>query len=136
MPQTVNQTAAALLQLEWAIRLLLDYNAAIPAITLAGAADEILGKQLGEIGSAHELLLNEFSSSSGLSRSDVSSNHLNRARNWLKHHRNSNPNANFDLEREATQMITRCLINTTKLQLTLTNEHLRFVKWARLNFIK
>lgn len=35
---------AAVEQLDWAIRLLLDHKAYIPAIGLAAAAEEILGK--------------------------------------------------------------------------------------------
>jgi len=36
---------AAVEQLDWAIRLFLDQKAYVPAITLAGAAEEILGKR-------------------------------------------------------------------------------------------
>jgi hypothetical protein len=35
---------AAVDQIDWAIRLFLDHQAYLPAITLAGAAEEILGK--------------------------------------------------------------------------------------------
>ncbi len=38
---------AAVDQLDWAIRLFLDHKAYVPAITLAGAADEILGQAVG-----------------------------------------------------------------------------------------
>jgi hypothetical protein len=36
-------------QLDWAIRLFLDHRAYVPAITLAGAAEEILGKPLARL---------------------------------------------------------------------------------------
>jgi hypothetical protein len=39
---------AAVEQLDWAIRLLLDHQAYLPAITLAGAAEEILGQAVGD----------------------------------------------------------------------------------------
>ena len=35
-------------QLDWAIRLFLDHQAYLPAITLAGAAEEILGQAVGD----------------------------------------------------------------------------------------
>jgi hypothetical protein len=39
---------AAVEQLVWAIRLFLDRQAYLPAITLAGAAEEILGQAVGD----------------------------------------------------------------------------------------
>jgi hypothetical protein len=39
---------AAVEQLDWAIRLFLDHQAYLPAITLAGAAEEILGQAVGD----------------------------------------------------------------------------------------
>lgn len=40
----VGKIDAAVDQLDWAIRLLIDHKAYVPAITLAGAAEEIIGE--------------------------------------------------------------------------------------------
>jgi hypothetical protein len=41
---------AAVEQLDWAIKLFLDRQAYLPAITLAGDAEEILGRAIGDRG--------------------------------------------------------------------------------------
>lgn len=46
MEHLVSKIDAAVHQLDWAITLFLDSEAYIPAITLAGAAEEILGQTL------------------------------------------------------------------------------------------
>jgi len=75
---------AASLQLDWAIRLFLDHDAPFPAITLAGAAEEILGGPLGDQ-SAFQELIRSFSESHGIDPKILSQQHINKARNWLKH---------------------------------------------------
>ena len=47
MEVEISKIDAAVDQLDWAIRLFLDHHAYVPAITLAGAAEEILGKTVG-----------------------------------------------------------------------------------------
>jgi hypothetical protein len=59
---------AAVDQLDWAIRLFLDHKAYVPAITLAGAAEEILGQAVGDQAS-FALLKREFSVNFGVSES-------------------------------------------------------------------
>ena len=51
----IEKNDAATNQLDWAIRLFLDHDEFIPAITLAGAAEEILGGLLGDR-SPHKLV--------------------------------------------------------------------------------
>jgi len=46
MEYKISKIDAAVSQLDWAIRLFLDHQAYLPAITLAGAAEEIIGKAL------------------------------------------------------------------------------------------
>ncbi len=80
----VGKIDAAVDQLDWAIRLFLDHSAYVPAITLAGAAEEILGAKVG--GEAmFRILGKSLSEASGLSPAAVSQAHLNRSKNWLKH---------------------------------------------------
>jgi len=134
MSHTVGKVEAASHQLDWAIRLLIDYDAPIPAITLAGAAEEILGKALGNI-SAHEKLVQTFTSSHELDRNIVSQQHLNKARNWLKHWTStSEPEyETFDLLNEAVQGIARGLSNLAAYKRSLPSEGPRFIEWLKNN---
>ena len=75
---------AAVEQLDWAIRLFLDYGAYVPAISLAGAAEEILGKAV-QGRSGFELLKKKFTADFGFSEKILNDEYLNRAKNWLKH---------------------------------------------------
>ena len=45
---SLSKIDAATEQLDWAIRLFIDHKAYVPAITLAGAAEEIIGQTLGD----------------------------------------------------------------------------------------
>jgi hypothetical protein len=84
MEYTVSKIEAAVDQLDWSIRLFLDHCAFIPAITLAGAAEEIIGQTLGEQ-SAFGLLKSRIAARTGLTEKAITQLHLNRARNWAKH---------------------------------------------------
>lgn len=75
---------AAVDQLDWAIRLFLDHKAYVPAITLAGAADEILGRAIGNC-AAFDVLKKKFAADLPLPEKLISQNYLNKAKNWLKH---------------------------------------------------
>jgi len=80
----VTKIDAAVDQLDWAIRLFLDHDAYTPAITLAGAAEELLGKTAADR-AAFGQLKNKFALKLSLPESEISQNYLNKARNWLKH---------------------------------------------------
>jgi hypothetical protein len=71
-------------QLDWAIRLFLDYKAYVPAITLAAAAEEILGKAVPGR-AAFDLLKQKYAADFGYSDKVLNDDYLNKARNWLKH---------------------------------------------------
>lgn len=75
---------AAVDQLDWAIRLLLDHKAYVPAITLAGAAEEILGTAAGEQAS-FALLKKSLAADFRIPEKVISPSYLNKAKNWLKH---------------------------------------------------
>ena len=75
---------AAAEQLDWAIRLFLDHQAYLPAITLAGAAEEILGQAVGDR-AAFAQLKTVFAGRFDISEKIISQQHLNKARNWLRH---------------------------------------------------
>lgn len=66
------------------MRLFLDHKAYVPAITLAAAAEEILGKAVPGR-AAFELLKQKFAKDFGYSDKVLNDEYLNKARNWLKH---------------------------------------------------
>lgn len=112
MEHETSKIDAAVEQLGWAIRLFLDQKAYIAAITLAGAADEILGKVTTKP-SAHKILKEKFAADYAICEKIVSDEHLNRARNWLKHgpKEAGDEKIVLDLEEDAKQLVVRCLIN-------------------------
>jgi len=134
MPHRVGKREAASHQLDWAIRLFLDHDAPLPAITLAGAAEEMLGKPLVDQ-SAFQDLTRSFSASHGIDPKILSQQHLNKARNWLKH-RSLDTDAeyeDFELEQEAIQYIARGLSNMAILYQSLPYEGPRFLEWVKAN---
>lgn len=48
MEYVISKIDAAVDQIDWSIRLFLDHQAYVPAITLAGAAEEIIGETLSD----------------------------------------------------------------------------------------
>lgn len=96
----VSKTEAAVEQLDWAIRLFLDHQAYRPALTLAGAAEDILGKAVGDCAALHRL------------KSTNPQTDLNKARNWLKHPTDPQE-IRLDWLDAAVQMIGRALSNLT-----------------------
>jgi hypothetical protein len=134
MEYVVAKIDAATDQLDWAVRLLVDHQAYIPAITLAGAAEEIIGETLGER-SIHSHLRSKFASQLGVAEKVISQGHLNRARNWLKHWKDlkDEETVTLDLEGEAIQYIVRAITNLVIHDRSLPSEGPRFLKWLREN---
>jgi hypothetical protein len=125
---------AAIDQLDWAIQLFLDHSAFAAAITLAGAAEEILGRAAADR-SAFEQLKKKFSNDFSLPEKVVSQAHLNRAKNWLKHWdgRADDEKIILELDEEAIQYIVRALANLAAHDGTLPSEGPRFAIWLRHN---
>lgn len=130
MEKTVDKIDAAIEQLDWAIRLLIDYNAPLPSITLAGAAEEILGKPLSE--TAHEKICDELMREYGVGKRYLNNEYLNMVRNWLKHWDMGKESEaiNINLSSHAIQMIARALANLVSLQSRLSVQGQRFVDWV------
>ena len=108
---SIEKLAAAVEQLEWAIRLTVDYDAYIPAITLAGAAEEVFGKHSGIP------LISELAQLANPQQPKRIAKELtllmNDVRNWLKHNDGKaaiSPKA-FSPDQEAINMIARALFN-------------------------
>jgi hypothetical protein len=127
---------AAVDQLDWAIRLFLD-KAYVPAITLAGAADEILGGAVGNR-AASKILNQTFAARfSSMSETEVSKalKALNNAKNWLKHWRGRADKEKIllQLDEEAIQYILRALANLIAHDASLPSEGPRFLAWMLEN---
>ena len=118
---TLSKVDIAKSQLDTAIKLYLDAHDLVSAITLAGAADEILGKLVrgqGELSALDKAVARlcamyetAFSEASDPKRFiDL----RNRARNEFKHVGVA-PDVNVDLEIEAVSMLRRAIENYRKL---------------------
>ena len=130
MKYRVTKIDAASDQLDWAIKLFLDHEAYVPAITLAGAAEEIAGEAIGKDSAFRELLV-RLSEKSGLSEPEVSQLHLNRAKNWLKHWKKLKDEEviEIELEKEAVQYLIRAILNLAVYDRSLSSETPRFLNW-------
>jgi hypothetical protein len=132
MEYRLGKVDAAVDQIDWAIRLLLDHNAHVPAITLAGAAEELLGKAIGE-STAFQQMMDSLPGEYGIDPKVLSQRYLNRAKNWLKHWdpKTEAEYENFELQEEATQLIVRALANLIAYDRSLPSEGLRFFDWLK-----
>lgn len=130
MEFTITKIDAAVDQMDWAIKLFLDHQAYVPAITLAGAAEEIVGEILGEE-SVFSQLKTRFCEQHSLSEKVVSQAYLNKAKNWLKHWKGMKDEDRIDveLEGEAIQYIVRALTNLVLHDRSLPSEGPRFFTW-------
>jgi hypothetical protein len=125
---------AAVEHLDWAIRLFLDHHAYAPAITLAGAAEEVIGQVIGNrniFQHLKEKLAIDFS----LSEKAVSQEHLNRAKNCLKHWDGCTDSTKIrlELDEEAIQYIVRALTNLATHDGSWPSEGPRFFDWLHTN---
>lgn len=132
MKYRVKKIDAAISQLDWAIRLFLDHKAYIPAITLAGAAEEIIGQAVRSE-SAFRKLMASLSAKYEIPDCLLSSEYLNKAKNWLKHWEGKKDAEYLDieLETEAIQYIVRAVANLDTRDKRVTNETQRFFLWLK-----
>jgi predicted transcriptional regulator len=130
MKYCITKIDAAVDQIDWAIRLFLDHKAYIPAITLAGASEEIIGATLRGDNTFNKLR-EKLSKEYGIEAKIVSQDHLNKARNWLKHWRDIKDDEciEIELETEAIQYLVRSINNLLLHDGSLSSETPRFLKW-------
>jgi hypothetical protein len=130
----IGKIEAAVDQLDWAIKLLLDYKAYVPAITLAGAAEEVIGEAVGSE-SAFRKLRDSLSVEYGIPAAILSQEYLNKTKNWLKHWKDMKDAEYIDAELEtlAIQYIIRAITNLITHDTSLTSETPRFLKWLKEN---
>jgi hypothetical protein len=126
----VSKIGAAVDQLDWSIRLFLDHKAYVPAITLAGAAEEIIGVTLFDA-STFALLKKQLAEEYSLPEKVISQDYLNKAKNWLKHWQGlrDDDTISLELETEAMQYIVRALANLVAHDRSLPSEGPRFLHW-------
>lgn len=130
MKYHITKIDAAVDQLDWAIKLFLDHKAYVSAITLAGAAEELIGGTLNNDSSFKQLQV-KLAKKYSLDPKIVSQAHLNKAKNWVKHWRNCKDNdcIDIELETEAMQYIIRAISNLLLHDRSMTIESPRFLKW-------
>lgn len=130
----VTKIDAAVDQLDWSIRLFLDEQAYVPAITLAGAAEEILGRLTNDLAMVKRLSTS-LSQKHALPEKLLRDEHLNGLRNWLKHWNNlkDQDRVEVELETEAICMIVRGIGNLRAYDASETSESPRFLEWLKIN---
>lgn len=130
----VGKIDAAVDHLDWAIKLFLDHKAYVSAITLAGAAEEIIGEAVYPE-SAFQKLKESLSAKYEIPGPVLSQEHLNKAKNWLKHWKDmkNEEYIYIELETEAIQYIVRAVANLHTHDNTATSETPRFFAWLAEN---
>lgn len=109
MEYLVSKIDAAVHQLDWAIKLFLDNEAYIPAITLSGAAEEILGQTLQDRAVFAQLKA-KFAADTGLAESVISQTYLNKTKTG------SNIGKSFATKRQSLLTLRLKLCNTCFVQ--------------------
>lgn len=133
----IDKIEIAIVQLETSI-VLFEQKNYIPALTLAGAAEEILGKLLKQKGESPIIdeLQGVLREGLKLTESDkvIGSKYLNRARNQSKHANHANENTvDIDYENESTCLISRAIVNLQNLTGYTVSNHDRFVEASKGN---
>jgi hypothetical protein len=135
--QTYNRVDLAAEQLDMALSLFLDKQSFVSALTLAGAAEEILGKALSHKGEQNSLKwkyraiepFHVMLHRKPLSETDFIRDE-NRSRNAAKHMASgSELSITVDLEDAALWMIVRACDNSDRLGLPRTERMLEFKNW-------
>jgi hypothetical protein len=135
---------AAERQLDRAIVLFIEENDYLCAITLAGAAEGIIGEALRAMGKlpAVELIADainggEFDANGQLAElieGLLTIQDLNRVRNLLKHHANDlNATIEHLTDLEAFNLILRAVLNYALLTEKTTSRSIEFFNWIRKN---
>lgn len=133
----IKKIEIAIVQLETSISLFEQKNY-ISSLTLAGAAEEILGALLKQCGKSDIVTELEEVLKKGLKSEDTKKNiryeYLNKARNQTKHANRADENiVNIDYENEATCLISRAIVNLNKLTGYTVSNHDCFVEATKNN---
>ena len=141
MPQldaqfSLTQLQVALHQLDRAALLFLDSADFISAITLAGAADSIMGETLHARGVDatldREKQFLKAGEAAHLTSKQINDEHLNLARNYMKHKVVPDGDVRaFALETEAIYILVRTYANAVLLGVAPSAPWTRFVQWVK-----
>lgn len=136
--QTYDKRDIALTQLESALRLFREGDDYFSVLTLAGAAEEILGKLLSSSG--RQNALDDLTSGSVLVYKHLFGEEAgakefairaNRARNASKHLKAGGPTITLDIRYEAKSMLNRAIDNYWLLEESLTPAMEHFTREQR-----
>lgn len=130
----LGEITAAGIHIEWAIRLMIDRSAFVPALTLAGAADSLLEKIAKDRGlerTAHSEIAQSLNAK-GYGVSEEIGKSMNGARNFLKHGERKYFNATpSEIETSAIHETLRALLNLLWLTGEQPYEGRRFLLWVK-----
>ena len=132
MEKKISRKEAANSQINWAIRLIIEYNSYIAAITLAAAAEEVLARDFKDQ-SAHALLKKQIATELNISEKSASDDHLNFAKNLFKHWPIKEDEVFVDLETSAVQYVLRALTNMIGFDKSIPYEAPRYIEWLKEN---
>jgi len=139
--QTYTRVSLAVEQLDLALMLFLDMRSYVSALTLAGAAEEILGRALVIAGKGNTLrqkyesmaTFHEALHRAPLKWADFVDGE-NRARNAVKHLRLAiDETLTVDLEHTALWMIVRACDNFERIGMARTERMFQFDEWFHVN---
>ncbi|MEQ1714473.1 MAG: hypothetical protein ABL907_00580 [Hyphomicrobium sp.] len=135
-PYVVPPIDAAIVQLDWAMRLVVEHQAYIPAITLSGAAEGMLERCLqstGATATAHATLKSSLVEK-GYGSSDDIGKIMNGPRNFLKHLDLSAFDTDAaDLQSMAIAQILQACIDLYRLDSSVCSEFDQFYSWVQHN---
>ncbi len=140
MPEaSYDKRSIAVAQLETALRLFEEGQDLFSVVTLAGAAEELLGKFITEFGgenslesrkaAAVEIYRALFKEEAGAKEF---ADRANRAKNALKHHDKGQPHTvTLDLREEAVDILDRAITNYWRLEQSLSPTMMAFANRQR-----
>ena len=134
----LSQRDVAIVQLERAIRLFLNEKDFISSVTLACAAEGILGEYIKETGEQpHAEQLKAVLHDAVLPNhtlKQINDDYVNRARNFFKHkHRALDQRFKFEPETEAICALVRSITNAALVTEAVSDSAVSFFKWLTAN---
>ena len=130
----ITKIDAAVDQIDWAIKLFLDQSAYVSAITLACAAEEIIGQSLGK-SSAIRVAKESSEANDEKMGSGLSEPCFGKEANWVMRLRDmaDDEKVAIELETEAIQNIVKAITTLFSYDQSLSSESPRFLQWLNKN---
>jgi hypothetical protein len=137
MEVRINKMEKAIVQLDKAVELFLSKDDPILSITLAGAAEEVLGNMIERDGrkATHSQGKFNLSSDKLISEKEINDKYTNKIKNWLKHAGDPiDDEIDADPELEAIQYIIRGISNYLMLKGQIKKRHIDFLNFIKINY--